>query len=239
MTMNIKETTTETSLKRWGFISLITLALVLTGCSNGGDTNDGSGQEPQAVVEENNDDSSEAPDEAVEEEEEAAEEEEEAAEEEEEAAEEEEEAAEEEEEAAEEEEEAAEEEEEAAAPIINPILINPIPILINPILFQLPSLAGNWTDSLGHSYSLTQEGSNITGTRNALGWACSVSGTVSGNIISGSASLDIACPIIGADPAVPDGIERKLNLNLVSNDQWEGSSVVHPFGPIAITLNRN
>ena len=223
--MNIKETTTETSLKRWGFISLITLALVLTGCSNGGDTNDGSGQEPQAVVEENNDDSSEAPDEAVEEEEEAAEEEEEAAEEEE--------------EAAEEEEEAAEEEEEAAAPIINPILINPIPILINPILFQLPSLAGNWTDSLGHSYSLTQEGSNITGTRNALGWACSVSGTVSGNIISGSASLDIACPIIGADPAVPDGIERKLNLNLVSNDQWEGSSVVHPFGPIAITLNRN
>jgi len=225
MTMNIKETTTETSLKRWGFISLITLALVLTGCSNGGDTNDGSGQEPQAVVEENNDDSSEAPDEAVEEEEEAAEEEEEAAEEEE--------------EAAEEEEEAAEEEEEAAAPIINPILINPIPILINPILFQLPSLAGNWTDSLGHSYSLTQEGSNITGTRNALGWACSVSGTVSGNIISGSASLDIACPIIGADPAVPDGIERKLNLNLVSNDQWEGSSVVHPFGPIAITLNRN
>ena len=204
MTMNIKETTTETSLKRWGFISLITLALVLTGCSNGGDTNDGSGQEPQAVVEENNDDSSEAPDEAVEEEEEA-----------------------------------AEEEEEAAAPIINPILINPIPILINPILFQLPSLAGNWTDSLGHYYSLTQEGSNITGTRNALGWACSVSGTVSGNIISGSASLDIACPIIGADPAVPDGIERKLNLNLVSNDQWEGSSVVHPFGPIAITLNRN
>ena len=202
--MNIKETTTETSLKRWGFISLITLALVLTGCSNGGDTNDGSGQEPQAVVEENNDDSSEAPDEAVEEEEEA-----------------------------------AEEEEEAAAPIINPILINPIPILINPILFQLPSLAGNWTDSHGHSYSLTQEGSNITGTRNALGWACSVSGTVSGNIISGSASLDIACPIIGADPAVPDGIERKLNLNLVSNDQWEGSSVVHPFGPIAITLNRN
>ena len=232
--MNIKETTTETSLKRWGFISLITLALVLTGCSNGGDTNDGSGQEPQAVVEENNDDSSEAPDEAVEEEEEAAEEEEEAAEEEEEAAEEEE-------EAAEEEEEAAEEEEEAAAPIINPILINPIPILINPILFQLPSLAGNWTDSLGHSYSLTQEGSNITGTRNALGWACSVSGTVSGNIISGSASLDIACNIF--DPiaiiVVPDGVERKLNLNLVSNDQWEGSSVVHPFGPIAITLNRN
>ena len=211
--MNIKETTTETSLKRWGFISLITLALVLTGCSNGGDTNDGSGQEPQAVVEENNDDSSEAPDEAVEEEEEAAEE----------------------------EEEAAEEEEEAAAPIINPILINPIPILINPILFQLPSLAGNWTDSLGHSYSLTQEGSNITGTRNALGWACSVSGTVSGNIISGSASLDIACNIF--DPiaiiVVPDGVERKLNLNLVSNDQWEGSSVVHPFGPIAITLNRN
>ena len=210
MTMNIKETTTETSLKRWGFISLITLALVLTGCSNGGDTNDGSGQEPQAVVEENNDDSSEAPDEAVEEEEEAAEE----------------------------EEEAAEEEEEAAAPIINPILINPIPILINPILFQLPSLAGNWTDSLGHYYSLTQEGSNITGTRNALGWACSVSGTVSGNIISGSASLDIACNIIGADPAVPDGIERKLNLNLVSNDQWEGSSDVGN-GPSAITLNRN
>jgi hypothetical protein len=234
MTMNIKETTTETSLKRWGFISLITLALVLTGCSNGGDTNDGSGQEPQAVVEENNDDSSEAPDEAVEEEEEAAEEEEEAAEEEEEAAEEEE-------EAAEEEEEAAEEEEEAAAPIINPILINPIPILINPILFQLPSLAGNWTDSHGHSYSLTQEGSTITGTRNNVPSSipCSVSGTVSGNIISGSASLDIACPIIGADPAVPDGIERKLNLNLVSNDQWEGSSVVHPFGPIAITLNRN
>jgi len=227
MTMNIKETTTETSLKRWGFISLITLALVLTGCSNGGDTNDGSGQEPQAVVEENNDDSSEAPDEAVEEEEEAAEEEEEAAEEEE--------------EAAEEEEEAAEEEEEAAAPIINPILINPIPILINPILFQLPSLAGNWTDSHGHSYSLTQEGSTITGTRNNVPSSipCSVSGTVSGNIISGSASLDIACPIIGADPAVPDGIERKLNLNLVSNDQWEGSSVVHPFGPIAITLNRN
>jgi len=218
--MNIKETTTETSLKRWGFISLITLALVLTGCSNGGDTNDGSGQEPQAVVEENNDDSSEAPDEAVEEEEEAAEEEE---------------------EAAEEEEEAAEEEEEAAAPIINPILINPIPILINPILFQLPSLAGNWTDSHGHSYSLTQEGSTITGTRNNVPSSipCSVSGTVSGNIISGSASLDIACPIIGADPAVPDGIERKLNLNLVSNDQWEGSSVVHPFGPIAITLNRN
>ena len=208
--MNIKETTTETSLKRWGFISLITLALVLTGCSNGGDTNDGSGQEPQAVVEENNDDSSEAPDEAVEEEEEAAEE----------------------------EEEAAEEEEEAAAPIINPILINPIPILINPILFQLPSLAGNWTDSLGHSYSLTQEGSNITGTRNALGWACSVSGTVSGNIISGSASLDIACNIIGADPAVPDGIERELNLNLVSNDQWEGSSDVG-FGPSDITLNRS
>ena len=202
--MNIKETTTETSLKRWGFISLITLALVLTGCSNGGDTNDGSGQEPQAVVEENNDDSSEAPDEAVEEEEEA-----------------------------------AEEEEEAAAPIINPILNISTDLPLNPILFQLPSLAGNWTDSLGHYYSLTQEGSNITGTRNALGWACSVSGTVSGNIISGSASLDIACPIIGADPAVPDGIERKLNLNLVSNDQWEGSSVVHPFGPIAITLNRN
>ncbi len=218
MTMNIKETTTETSLKRWGFISLITLALVLTGCSNGGDTNDGSGQEPQAVVEENNDDSSEAPDEAVEEEEEAAEEEE---------------------EAAEEEEEAAEEEEEAAAPIINPILNISTDLPLNPILFQLPSLAGNWTDSLGHYYSLTQEGSNITGTRNALGWACSVSGTVSGNIISGSASLDIACPIIGADPAVPDGIERKLNLNLVSNDQWEGSSVVHPFGPIAITLNRS
>ena len=204
MTMNIKETTTETSLKRWGFISLITLALVLTGCSNGGDTNDGSGQEPQAVVEENNDDSSEAPDEAVEEEEEA-----------------------------------AEEEEEAAAPIINPILNISTDLPLNPILFQLPSLAGNWTDSLGHYYSLTQEGSNITGTRNALGWACSVSGTVSGNIISGSASLDIACPIIGADPAVPDGIERELNLNLVSNDQWEGSSVVHPFGPIAITLNRN
>ena len=220
--MNIKETTTETSLKRWGFISLITLALVLTGCSNGGDTNDGSGQEPQAVVEENNDDSSEAPDEAVEEEEEAAEEEE---------------------EAAEEEEEAAEEEEEAAAPIINPILINPIPILINPILFQLPSLAGNWTDSHGHSYSLTQEGSTITGTRNNVPSSipCSVSGTVSGNIISGSASLDIACNIF--DPiaiiVVPDGVERKLNLNLVSNDQWEGSSVVHPFGPIAITLNRN
>ena len=210
--MNIKETTTETSLKRWGFISLITLALVLTGCSNGGDTNDGSGQEPQAVVEENNDDSSEAPDEAVEEEEEAAEE----------------------------EEEAAEEEEEAAAPIINPILINPIPILINPILFQLPSLAGNWTDSHGHSYSLTQEGSTITGTRNNVPSSipCSVSGTVSGNIFSGSASLDIACNIIGADPAVPDGIERKLNLNLVSNDQWEGSSDVG-FGPSAITLNRN
>ena len=224
--MNIKETTTETSLKRWGFISLITLALVLTGCSNGGDTNDGSGQEPQAVVEENNDDSSEAPDEAVEEEEEAAEEEEEAAEEEE--------------EAAEEEEEAAEEEEEAAAPIINPILINPIPILINPILFQLPSLAGNWTDSHGHSYSLTQEGSTITGTRNNVPSSipCSVSGTVSGNIISGSASLDIACNIIGADPAVPDGIERELNLNLVSNDQWEGSSDVG-FGPSAITLNRS
>ena len=205
MTMNIKETTTETSLKRWGFISLITLALVLTGCSNGGDTNDGSGQEPQAVVEENNDDSSEAPDEAVEEEEEA-----------------------------------AEEEEEAAAPIINPILINPIPILINPILFQLPSLAGNWTDSHGHSYSLTQEGSTITGTRNNVPSSipCSVSGTVSGNIISGSASLDIACPIIGADPAVPDGIERKLNLNLVSNDQWEGSSDVG-FGPSDITLNRS
>ena len=238
--MNIKETTTETSLKRWGFISLITLALVLTGCSNGGDTNDGSGQEPQAVVEENNDDSSEAPDEAVEEEEEAAEEEEEAAEEEEEAAEEEEEAAEEEEEAAEEEEEAAEEEEEAAAPIINPILINPIPILINPILFQLPSLAGNWTDSHGHSYSLTQEGSTITGTRNNVPSSipCSVSGTVSGNIFSGSASLDIACNIIGADPAVPDGIERKLNLNLVSNDQWEGSSD-NGNGPSAITLNRN
>ncbi len=233
MTMNIKETTTETSLKRWGFISLITLALVLTGCSNGGDTNDGSGQEPQAVVEENNDDSSEAPDEAVEEEEEAAEEEEEAAEEEEEAAEEEE-------EAAEEEEEAAEEEEEAAAPIINPILINPIPILINPILFQLPSLAGNWTDSHGHSYSLTQEGSTITGTRNNVPSSipCSVSGTVSGNIISGSASLDIACNIIGADPAVPDGIERELNLNLVSNDQWEGSSDVG-FGPSDITLNRS
>ena len=203
--MNIKETTTETSLKRWGFISLITLALVLTGCSNGGDTNDGSGQEPQAVVEENNDDSSEAPDEAVEEEEEA-----------------------------------AEEEEEAAAPIINPILINPIPILINPILFQLPSLAGNWTDSHGHSYSLTQEGSTITGTRYGIPSyiTCSVSGTVSGNIISGSASLDIACPIIGADPAVPDGIERELNLNLVSNDQWEGSSDVG-FGPSAITLNRS
>jgi hypothetical protein len=200
MTMNIKETTTETSLKRWGFISLITLALVLTGCSNGGDTNDGSGQEPQAVVEENNDDSSEAPDEAVEEEEEAAEE----------------------------EEEAAEEEEEAAAPIINPIL------------FQLPSLAGNWTDSHGHSYSLTQEGSTITGTRNNVPSSipCSVSGTVSGNIISGSASLDIACNIIGADPAVPDGIERELNLNLVSNDQWEGSSDVG-FGPSAITLNRS
>jgi len=226
--MNIKETTTETSLKRWGFISLITLALVLTGCSNGGDTNDGSGQEPQAVVEENNDDSSEAPDEAVEEEEEAAEEEEEAAEEEE--------------EAAEEEEEAAEEEEEAAAPIINPILINPIPILINPILFQLPSLAGNWTDSHGHSYSLTQEGSTITGTRNNVPSSipCSVSGTVSGNIISGSASLDIACNIF--DPiaiiVVPDGVERKLNLNLVSNDQWEGSSDVGN-GPSAITLNRN
>ena len=212
--MNIKETTTETSLKRWGFISLITLALVLTGCSNGGDTNDGSGQEPQAVVEENNDDSSEAPDEAVEEEEEAAEEEEEAAEEEE--------------EAAEEEEEAAEEEEEAAAPIINPIL------------FQLPSLAGNWTDSHGHSYSLTQEGSTITGTRYGIPSyiTCSVSGTVSGNIISGSASLDIACNIIGADPAVPDGIERELNLNLVSNDQWEGSSDVG-FGPSDITLNRS
>ncbi len=203
--MNIKETTTETSLKRWGFISLITLALVLTGCSNGGDTNDGSGQEPQAVVEENNDDSSEAPDEAVEEEEEAAEE----------------------------EEEAAEEEEEAAAPIINPILINPI-------LFQLPSLAGNWTDSHGHSYSLTQEGSTITGTRYGIPSyiTCSVSGTVSGNIISGSASLDIACNIIGADPAVPDGIERELNLNLVSNDQWEGSSDVG-FGPSDITLNRS
>ena len=205
--MNIKETTTETSLKRWGFISLITLALVLTGCSNGGDTNDGSGQEPQAVVEENNDDSSEAPDEAVEEEEEA-----------------------------------AEEEEEAAAPIINPILINPIPILINPILFQLPSVAGNWTDSHGHSYSLTQEGSTITGTRNNVPSfiPCSVSGTVSGNIISGSASLDIACNIF--DPiaiiVVPDGVERKLNLNLVSNDQWEGSSDVG-FGPSAITLNRN
>ncbi len=205
--MNIKETTTETSLKRWGFISLITLALVLTGCSNGGDTNDGSGQEPQAVVEENNDDSSEAPDEAVEEEEEAAEE----------------------------EEEAAEEEEEAAAPIINPILINPI-------LFQLPSLAGNWTDSHGHSYSLTQEGSTITGTRNNVPSfiPCSVSGTVSGNIISGSASLDIACNIF--DPiaiiVVPDGVERKLNLNLVSNDQWEGSSDVGN-GPSAITLNRN
>ena len=196
--MNIKETTTETSLKRWGFISLITLALVLTGCSNGGDTNDGSGQEPQAVVEENNDDSSEAPDEAVEEEEEA-----------------------------------AEEEEEAAAPIINPILINPI-------LFQLPSLAGNWTDSHGHSYSLTQEGSTITGTRYGIPSyiTCSVSGTVSGNIISGSASLDIACNIIGADPAVPDGIERELNLNLVSNDQWEGPSDVGN-GPSAITLNRN
>ncbi len=191
--MNIKETTTETSLKRWGFISLITLALVLTGCSNGGDTNDGSGQEPQAVVEENNDDSSEAPDEAVEEEEEA-----------------------------------AEEEEEAAAPIINPIL------------FQLPSLAGNWTDSHGHSYSLTQEGSTITGTRNNVPSSipCSVSGTVSGNIFSGSASLDIACNIIGADPAVPDGIERELNLNLVSNDQWEGSSDVG-FGPSDITLNRS
>ena len=205
--MNIKETTTETSLKRWGFISLITLALVLTGCSNGGDTNDGSGQEPQAVVEENNDDSSEAPDEAVEEEEEA-----------------------------------AEEEEEAAAPIINPILINPIPILINPILFQLPSLAGNWTDSHGHSYSLTQEGSTITGTRNNVPSSipCSVSGTVSGNIISGSASLDIACNIF--DPiaiiVVPDGVERKLNLNLVSNDQWEGSSDVGN-GTSAITLNRN
>ena len=205
--MNIKETTTETSLKRWGFISLITLALVLTGCSNGGDTNDGSGQEPQAVVEENNDDSSEAPDEAVEEEEEA-----------------------------------AEEEEEAAAPIINPILINPIPILINPILFQLPSLAGNWTDSHGHSYSLTQEGSTITGTRNNVPSSipCSVSGTVSGNIISGSASLDIACNIF--DPiaiiVVPDGVERKLNLNLVSNDQWEGSSDVG-FGPSDITLNRS
>ncbi len=193
--MNIKETTTETSLKRWGFISLITLALVLTGCSNGGDTNDGSGQEPQAVVEENNDDSSEAPDEAVEEEEEA-----------------------------------AEEEEEAAAPIINPIL------------FQLPSLAGNWTDSHGHSYSLTQEGSTITGTRNNVPSSipCSVSGTVSGNIISGSASLDIACNIF--DPiaiiVVPDGVERKLNLNLVSNDQWEGSSDVG-FGPSDITLNRS
>ncbi|MDP7481491.1 MAG: hypothetical protein QF705_01885, partial [Arenicellales bacterium] len=176
---------------------------------------------PQAVVEENNDDSSEAPDEAVEEEEEAAEEEEEAAEEEEEAAEEEE-------EAAEEEEEAAEEEEEAAAPIINPIL------------FQLPSLAGNWTDSHGHSYSLTQEGSTITGTRYGIPSyiTCSVSGTVSGNIISGSASLDIACNIIGADPAVPDGIERELNLNLVSNDQWEGSSDVG-FGPSDITLNRS
>ena len=206
MTMNIKETTTETSLKRWGFISLITLALVLTGCSNGGDTNDGSGQEPQAVVEENNDDSSEAPDEAVEEEEEA-----------------------------------AEEEEEAAAPIINPILNISTDLPLNPILLALPSLAGNWTDSHGHSYSLTQEGSTITGTRNNVPSSipCSVSGTVSGNIISGSASLDIACPIIGADPAVPDGIERELNLNLVSNDQWEGSSVVHPFGPIAITLNRN
>ena len=198
--MNIKETTTETSLKRWGFISLITLALVLTGCSNGGDTNDGSGQEPQAVVEENNDDSSEAPDEAVEEEEEAAEE----------------------------EEEAAEEEEEAAAPIINPIL------------FQLPSLAGNWTDSHGHSYSLTQEGSTITGTRYGIPSyiTCSVSGTVSGNIISGSASLDIACNILFSVPAVPDGIERELNLNLVSNDQWEGSSDVG-FGPSAITLNRS
>ncbi|MDP7156334.1 MAG: hypothetical protein QF631_08300 [Arenicellales bacterium] len=231
--MNIKETTTETSLKRWGFISLITLALVLTGCSNGGDTNDGSGQEPQAVVEENNDDSSEAPDEAVEEEEEAAEEEEEAAEEEEEAAEEEE-------EAAEEEEEAAEEEEEAAAPIINPILNISTDLPLNPILFQLPSLAGNWTDSHGHSYSLTQEGSTITGTRNNVPSSipCSVSGTVSGNIISGSASLDIACNIIGADPAVPDGIERELNLNLVSNDQWEGSSDVG-FGPSDITLNRS
>ncbi len=206
MTMNIKETTTETSLKRWGFISLITLALVLTGCSNGGDTNDGSGQEPQAVVEENNDDSSEAPDEAVEEEEEA-----------------------------------AEEEEEAAAPIINPILNISTDLPLNPILLALPSLAGNWTDSHGHSYSLTQEGSTITGTRNNVPSSipCSVSGTVSGNIFSGSASLDIACNIIGADPAVPDGIERELNLNLVSNDQWEGSSVVHPFGPIAITLNRN
>ncbi len=231
--MNIKETTTETSLKRWGFISLITLALVLTGCSNGGDTNDGSGQEPQAVVEENNDDSSEAPDEAVEEEEEAAEEEEEAAEEEEEAAEEEE-------EAAEEEEEAAEEEEEAAAPIINPILNISTDLPLNPILFQLPSLAGNWTDSHGHSYSLTQEGSTITGTRYGIPSyiTCSVSGTVSGNIISGSASLDIACNIIGADPAVPDGIERELNLNLVSNDQWEGSSDVG-FGPSDITLNRS
>ena len=204
--MNIKETTTETSLKRWGFISLITLALVLTGCSNGGDTNDGSGQEPQAVVEENNDDSSEAPDEAVEEEEEA-----------------------------------AEEEEEAAAPIINPILINPIPILINPILFQLPSLAGNWTDSHGHSYSLTQEGSTITGTRNNVPSSipCSVSGTVSGNIISGSASLDIACNKLFSVPAVPDGIERKLNLNLVSNDQWEGSSSTSLSTSVPITLNRN
>ncbi len=211
--MNIKETTTETSLKRWGFISLITLALVLTGCSNGGDTNDGSGQEPQAVVEENNDDSSEAPDEAVEEEEEAAEE----------------------------EEEAAEEEEEAAAPIINPILINPIPILINPILFQLPSLAGNWTDSHGHSYSLTQEGSTITGTRYGIPSyiTCSVSGTVSGNIISGSASLDIACNKLFSVPAVPDGIERKLNLNLVSNDQWEGSSSTSLSTSVPITLNRN
>jgi len=217
--MNIKETTTETSLKRWGFISLITLALVLTGCSNGGDTNDGSGQEPQAVVEENNDDSSEAPDEAVEEEEEAAEEEE---------------------EAAEEEEEAAEEEEEAAAPIINPILNISTDLPLNPILLALPSLAGNWTDSHGHSYSLTQEGSTITGTRNNVPSSipCSVSGTVSGNIFSGSASLDIACNIIGADPAVPDGIERELNLNLVSNDQWEGSSDVG-FGPSDITLNRS
>ncbi len=207
MTMNIKETTTETSLKRWGFISLITLALVLTGCSNGGDTNDGSGQEPQAVVEENNDDSSEAPDEAVEEEEEA-----------------------------------AEEEEEAAAPIINPILNISTDLPLNPILLALPSLAGNWTDSHGHSYSLTQEGSTITGTRNNVPSSipCSVSGTVSGNIFSGSASLDIACNIF--DPiaiiVVPDGVERKLNLNLVSNDQWEGSSDVG-FGPSDITLNRS
>ncbi len=205
MTMNIKETTTETSLKRWGFISLITLALVLTGCSNGGDTNDGSGQEPQAVVEENNDDSSEAPDEAVEEEEEAAE----------------------------------EEEEAATQYYFDYLQITDLPL--NPILFQLPSLAGNWTDSHGHSYSLTQEGSTITGTRYGIPSyiTCSVSGTVSGNIISGSASLDIACNKLFSVPAVPDGIERKLNLNLVSNDQWEGSSSTSLSTSVPITLNRN